>query len=181
MSLASTVRSVIEVPATHSSGVELIWPAWTDAISSSVEAKTVPPTERMNASFGWATLDGWSSSNPTTASTTTPAIAASRRRGAPDEREPHADGCIHGRQQDHDPGRADGRHQEERDEEAAGDRAERVRGEERPRLRARGRCLVAQQRRRGRERDAEDDRDGQHDEQRAAEQHSERLDRVAQG
>jgi hypothetical protein len=52
MSLASTVRSVIEVPATHSSGVKWIWPAWTDAISSSVDAKIRPPTDRRNASFG---------------------------------------------------------------------------------------------------------------------------------
>ena len=41
ISLASTVRSVIDVPPTHSSGVNLTWPAWTDAISSSVEAKIV--------------------------------------------------------------------------------------------------------------------------------------------
>ncbi len=46
MSLASTVSSVIEVPATHSSGVALTWPAWTDAISSSVEAKSSPPADR---------------------------------------------------------------------------------------------------------------------------------------
>ena len=34
MSLASTVSSVIDVPVTHSSSAA-IWPAWTDAISSS--------------------------------------------------------------------------------------------------------------------------------------------------
>ena len=45
MSLASTVSRVIEVPATHSSGVKLIWPAWTDAISSSVDSKSVPPAD----------------------------------------------------------------------------------------------------------------------------------------
>ena len=43
MSFASTVSSVIDVPATHSSGVTVTWPAWTEAISSSVEAKIVPP------------------------------------------------------------------------------------------------------------------------------------------
>ena len=43
ISLASTVSSVIDVPATQSSGVARIWPAWTDAISSSVEAKSRPP------------------------------------------------------------------------------------------------------------------------------------------
>ena len=47
ISLASTVSSVIDVPATHSSGVERIWPAWTDAISSSVEAKSWPPSDAM--------------------------------------------------------------------------------------------------------------------------------------
>ena len=47
MSLASTVSSVIDVPATQSSGVALIWPAWTEAISSSVEAKSRPPFDAM--------------------------------------------------------------------------------------------------------------------------------------
>ena len=45
MSLASIVSSVIDVPATHSSGVKVIWPAWTDAISSSVDSKRRPPTD----------------------------------------------------------------------------------------------------------------------------------------
>ena len=58
ISLASTVRSVIDVPPTHSSGVKLIWPAWTDAISSSVEAKSWPPADRMYASFGWTSTPG---------------------------------------------------------------------------------------------------------------------------
>ena len=43
ISFASTVSSVIDVPATHSSGVNLIWPDWTEAISSSVDAKSRPP------------------------------------------------------------------------------------------------------------------------------------------
>ena len=47
MSLASTVSSVMDVPATQSSGVAPIWPAWTEAISSSVEAKSVPFREAM--------------------------------------------------------------------------------------------------------------------------------------
>ena len=58
ISLASTVRSVIDVPPTHSSGVKLIWPAWTDAISSSVEAKIRPPTARRYASFGCTSAPG---------------------------------------------------------------------------------------------------------------------------
>ena len=47
MSFASTVSRVIEVPATHSSGVAMTCPAWTEAISSSVEAKSVPPPTAM--------------------------------------------------------------------------------------------------------------------------------------
>ena len=58
MSLASTVSSVIDVPATHSSGVKWIWPAWTDAISSSVDAKSWPPAAAMYASFGWTRTPG---------------------------------------------------------------------------------------------------------------------------
>ena len=46
ISFASMVSSVIDVPATQSSGVKVIWPAWTDAISSSVEAKSWPPSAR---------------------------------------------------------------------------------------------------------------------------------------
>ena len=41
MSLASTVSSVIDVPPTQSSGVARSWPAWTEAISSSRESKSV--------------------------------------------------------------------------------------------------------------------------------------------
>ena len=47
ISLASTVSSVMDVPATQSSGVAPTWPAWTEAISSSVEAKSRPPFEAM--------------------------------------------------------------------------------------------------------------------------------------
>ncbi len=50
--LASTVSRVIEVPATHSSGVEWTWPASTVAISSSAVAKIVRPARRSRASFG---------------------------------------------------------------------------------------------------------------------------------
>ena len=64
ISLASTVRSVIDVPATHSSGVNLTWPAWTDAISSSVEAKIWPPAARRYASFGCTSMPGASPTTP---------------------------------------------------------------------------------------------------------------------
>ena len=40
MSLASTVSSVIDVPATHNSGVDWTWPAWTAAISSSRDSNS---------------------------------------------------------------------------------------------------------------------------------------------
>ena len=53
MSLASTVSRVIDVPATHSSGVDRIWPAWTAAISSSRDSNSVPPAPAMKASPGW--------------------------------------------------------------------------------------------------------------------------------
>ncbi len=43
INLASTVSSVIEVPATHNSGVEDTWPASTAAISSSAVAKMSAP------------------------------------------------------------------------------------------------------------------------------------------
>ena len=54
ISLASTVSNVIEVPATQSSGVKVFCPAWTDAISSSVEANTVG-TDRVE--IGLVRLD----------------------------------------------------------------------------------------------------------------------------
>ena len=169
MSLASTVSSVIEVPATHSSGVEPIWPAWTDAISSSVEAKIVPPTERDER---LVRLD-----QPWTAG-----AAATRRPRAPrrrddgrleasraaDEREPHADGRVDRREQDHD--RRASRWPASGRTGRAGCRRSRPSvfdGKERARVSDPAcRCLIAQQRRCGRERDAEDDRDGQDDEQR---------------
>ena len=58
ISLASMVSSVIDVPATHSSGVAVIWPAWTDAISSSVDSKSLPPTDSMYATPGWTRTPG---------------------------------------------------------------------------------------------------------------------------
>ena len=83
MSLASTVSSVIDVPATHSSGVELTWPAWTDAISSSVEAKIVPPFERDERLVRLGDeRRGSSASDPTIATTTTPPTAGARQRAA---------------------------------------------------------------------------------------------------
>ena len=57
MSLASTVSSVIDVPVTHSCRAPSS-PAWTDAISSSCDAKTVPPCEVIRASLGSTSAPG---------------------------------------------------------------------------------------------------------------------------
>ncbi len=54
ISFASTVSNVIDVPPTQSSGVKVACPAWTDAISSSVEAKMLAPT---GAEIGLVGLD----------------------------------------------------------------------------------------------------------------------------
>ena len=136
ISFASTVSSVIEVPATHNSGVELIWPAWTEAISSSVEANNCPPAARMNASFGWATTAG-------------------RRRHADDREHPDPDDqrlesararpiraarsragrTFTSARIAMTRGEPSGRHQDEWHEEAAEDGPESVDGEERAGLR----------------------------------------------
>ena len=88
MSLASTVSSVIDVPATHSSGVERIWPAWTDAISSSVEAKTVPPTCADERLVRLGDGAGRSTRRPTTASTTDARRRAVEASRAPESARP---------------------------------------------------------------------------------------------
>ena len=127
ISLASTVSSVIDVPATQSSGVNVIWPAWTEAISSSVDAKTLPPLASMVATFGWTSDVG------------------QERHGGHRQGDDHADGgddprhrpLVHapGRcptpridqgEQDHDQRRAEDGDEEERDQHAGGDRPDRV-------------------------------------------------------
>ena len=143
MSLASTVSRVIDVPATHSSGVERTWPAWTDAISSSVEAKMrAADVARCSASFGWTTAPGRSDERrPTTASDAgrrrRPCSSAARRRPGP---RPIAEARVDDRQRATTTARrADGRHQDERDEQAAEDGPGVLDGEQRARLRARPR------------------------------------------
>ena len=81
MSLASTVSRVIDVPATHSSGVDRIWPAWTAAISSSRDSNRVPPAPAMNASPGWGMPAGLSDGRNTATRTATPTATRASRRG----------------------------------------------------------------------------------------------------
>ena len=145
ISLASIVRSVIDVPATHSSGVGRICPAWTDAISSSDDSKSLPPTDSMYAAPGWTRTPGRIAVTTIAIRTraATPAMsgrsvswraADGRRlvgrrtpRHLPAEEE--ADACVDRRETGDEHGRPDERDQEERHEQAARDRADRVDGE----------------------------------------------------
>ena len=131
ISFASMVSSVIDVPATQSSGVSRIWPAWTEAISSSVDSNSRPPTAARNASFGCAIAPGRSTRSPMTARTTTAAIGrlTGLRTSDQPEDEPH-DG-IDDREHHDDRRRADRRHQHERDDQAADDGADGVGRQER--------------------------------------------------
>ena len=88
ISFASTVSRVIDVPATHSSGVALTWPACTDAISSSVESKIVPPADSIHASLGCATAPGRVTRTPTRATATSPATHRPDPARPGDERQP---------------------------------------------------------------------------------------------
>ena len=76
MSFASTVSSVIDVPPTHSSGVCRIWPAWTEAISSSRDSNRSAPRSRMRATFGWTTTPGMSARTTISTATMAPAPAS---------------------------------------------------------------------------------------------------------
>ena len=78
ISLASTVSRVMEVPATHSSGVKRHCPAWTEAISSSVDAKIRPPRASMVASFGWTSAPGTNGSVAAMTATTSPKTTMAR-------------------------------------------------------------------------------------------------------
>ncbi len=85
ISFASTVSSVIDVPATHNSGVDDFWPAWTDAISSSSDAKIRPPSDSMRVTFGCVMAPGRAARN--TITTISPSSdrrqpARARRRAA---------------------------------------------------------------------------------------------------
>ena len=132
MSLASTVSSVIDVPATHSSGVKLIWPAWTEAISSSVESNSWPPADAMYASFGWTRTPGRSVVTTMIAATTTPVAAIQRPAGRATRPQPERDpdARVHQRQDGDEDGRPEERDQDERHDQAAEDRADRVRREQ---------------------------------------------------
>ena len=58
------------------------WPAWTEAISSSVEAKIVAAAGAMNASFGWTTTPGRTATTAITTRTATAPTAVGRAAGA---------------------------------------------------------------------------------------------------
>ena len=81
ISFASTVSSVIDVPATHNSGVDDFWPAWTDAISSSSDAKIRPPSDSMRVTFGCVTAPGLAARNTMTAMRPIPTVDSQRDRG----------------------------------------------------------------------------------------------------
>ena len=117
---------------------KLIWPAWTDAISSSVESKSVPPADAMQASFGWTT--DARAERPTRRSrppTTVPTAAIQRPAGRGDRAEAEHDRRARVDQREHgdEDRRPDARDQDERDDQAADDRADRVRREQTARLR----------------------------------------------
>ena len=145
MSLASTVSSVIDVPATHSSGVDDFWPAWTEAISSSLDWKMRPPSDSIRATFGWS-QGAWAEGKTTAITTiiTAPAAATHRVR-RPARTAKQMPSVAFASASDDDGRRADGRHEHERDHEAAEDRADRVGREQRPGLRAGFAQLVAEQ------------------------------------
>ena len=116
---------------THSSGVARIWPAWTDAISSSVEAKSVAAG---SSDVGLVRLRrpcrAAATRRPTIASTTGPDDRPSGRR--PRTRpiasaRPMPRYALIVARTTMTARRADGRHQDERDEQAAEDGAGRVR------------------------------------------------------
>ncbi len=85
ISLASTVSRVMDVPATQSCGVAPTWPAWTDAISSSRDAKVSPPTDAMNATLGWTSTPGRTALTTIAIATATPATEMSRARPPGDQ------------------------------------------------------------------------------------------------
>ena len=136
INLASTVSRVMEVPATQSSGVVVRWPASTVAISSSVASKMVAPLASSRASFGWRMTPGIRS---------VPRMANDQGDGDRDTLDgfqvrgvdrstlamptPIAD--VDEREEHERLRRADERDEQERDDEAARDGAERVDAKER--------------------------------------------------
>ena len=82
MSFASIVRSVIDVPATHSWGVLRTCPACTEAISSSADANSRPFICWIQRSFGCARAPGTSETNTIASTTMAPESAVTVARGA---------------------------------------------------------------------------------------------------
>ena len=74
-------QTVIDVPATHNSGVDDFWPAWTDAISSSSDAKIRPPSDSMRVTFGCVMAPGRAARNTMTAMRPIPTVDSQRDRG----------------------------------------------------------------------------------------------------
>ena len=132
MSFASTVSSVIDVPATHSSGVNVIWPAWTDAISSSrIRTAGRRPT-RCTPRPGWTRTPGRRAVVTMTTATTVPTAAIQRPAGCGDapetERDPEAG--VDERESGHEDRRAEPWDEHERHDQAAEDGADGVRREQ---------------------------------------------------
>ena len=138
MSLASTVSRVIDVPATHSSGVDRIWPAWTEAISSSRDSKSVAAgagDEGLARLRDAGRLERRQRTRRRARRRRRPTSASRRGRGdarpgrsrRPRWSPPAATMTV---------GEPIGRHEHERDEQAAEDRAGRVDREQRAGLAA---------------------------------------------
>ena len=129
MSLASTVSSVIDVPPTHSSGVDDFWPAWTEAISSSSRLEDLPPSDSMSVTFGCAMAPGRAARNTDDDDEARPRRVGqpTRTRSTPAQASPTPSVAFDERQHDDDRRRADRRHEDERDDEAAEDGPGRVR------------------------------------------------------
>ena len=184
ISLASTVSSVIDVPATHSSGVKLICPAWTEAISSSVEAKTLAAGRcdvRLVGLDEDARPDRGDDDDDRDQRRRSPRSSRPAGRGdpAPAERRSRRVAFTSARTATRTR-RPEQRDQDERHDQAAEDRADRVRREQS--AGALGRHAIASSSRSAevrREGDPECDRHGQHDEERRPEQRPEGLDRLA--
>ena len=184
MSLASTVSSVIDVPATQSSGrrADLAGLDRRDLVLGRGEERPVLARRCRPRSAARRAPAGRRAS-PTSDHDHR---ADRQRRQRPsaatiDARGPMPSATLPTARTTMIAGEPMRRHQHERDEQAADDRADRVDREQRPGFAAGGAGVVAEQDRRGREGDAQHDRHGQDDEQRRPEQRLEGLDRLARG
>ena len=143
-------------------------PPWTDAISSSAERRTVPPVRSIRATDG--STNAWPPATATTSRPTTTVPLAGDRRpdGRPAEpapqREDDGEAGVDHRDEGQRVRGADPRDHDERDEERADDGADRVRSEEQAGPAADLAVRPRDERGRGREAQAHDERRRQDDE-----------------